>query len=476
MAVTPTTKPTKPTRPVNRIEIRPQPKQEIALASPADILIFGGGAGGGKTWTLLIEALRNTGNGRFGGVIFRRTSPQITNEGGLWDESLNIYPHFGAKPRTSPNHSWNFPAGSRISFAHLQLEKTVLDWQGSQLAFIGFDELTHFTEYQFFYMLSRARSLSGVRPYIRATCNPDADSWVRRFISWWIDDKTGFPIPDRIGRLRYFVRIGSEIYWSTDRAKLREKWPEVLPKSVTFVPALLSDNPKLLEKDPAYKANLHALPLVERERLLNGNWNIRLEAGKFFNRSWFRIADEIPRPIAGERPVDCRFWDFASTAKKLTGNDPDFTAGVLIRSFPKQKRFCVLSVIAFQGDPAEVEKTFKQTARLDADRAKRDGARLKIRWEIEGGSAGKRESYRLTSDLVGFDAKGIKDNRDKLTRAREFAIQAEAGNIDVLNADWTENFLNHLHAQPDHDHDDQLDGASGAFNSLVRDRSGAFSH
>lgn len=475
MAEKPKAKVTAKARP-ERFEVRPQPKQEIALASPADLLIFGGGAGGGKTWTLLVEALRNTNNAKFGGVIFRRTSPQITNEGGLWDESRTIYPHFGAKPRTSPNHAWHFPTGSRLSFGHLQLEKTVLDWQGAQIAFLGFDELTHFTEYQFFYMLSRLRSLSGVRPYVRATCNPDADSWVRKFISWWIDEATGLPIEERIGKLRYFVRIGSEIHWSSNPADLRLQWPDIPAKSVTFVPALVGDNPKLLDKDPSYLANLHALPLVERERLLCGNWNVRLEAGKFFNRGWFRLVDEAPRPLAGERPVDCRFWDFAATAKELTGNDPDFTAGVLIRHYPKQKRFCVLSVIAFQGDPAEVEKTFKQTARLDADRAKRDGARLKIRWEIEGGSAGKRESYRLTSELTGFDAKGIKDNRDKLTRAREFAIQAEAGNFDVLSGDWTENFLNHLHSQPDAKHDDQLDGASGAFNSLARDKTSAFSH
>jgi predicted phage terminase large subunit-like protein len=68
--------------------------------------------------------------------------------------------------------------------------------------------------------------------------------------------------------------------------------------------------------------------------------------------------------------------------------------------------------------------------------------------------------------LIGYDAKGVVDKRDKLTRAKAFAVQSEAGNVKVLARDWTENFLNHLHGQPDLDHDDIMDGSSGAFNVL----------
>src|SRR6516225_5233687 len=63
-------------------------------------------------------------------------------------------------------------------------------------------------------MVSRNRSTCGVRPYIRATCNPDADSWVAEFISWWIDPVSGRPIPERAGVLRYFVRIAEKIVWA----------------------------------------------------------------------------------------------------------------------------------------------------------------------------------------------------------------------------------------------------------------------
>ena len=187
--------------------IQPQDGYQMqALSSSADIVIGGGAAGVGKTFTLLLDPLRHIHIKDFGGVIFRRTSPQIKAQGGLWDTSLSLYSLIpGAEPKET-NSSWSFSNISKLKFNHLEYEKNVFDWQGSQIPFIGFDELTHFSENMFFYLLSRNRSVCGVRPYVRATCNPDPDSWVSDFISWWIDKETGFPIPERSGVLRYFIK------------------------------------------------------------------------------------------------------------------------------------------------------------------------------------------------------------------------------------------------------------------------------
>lgn len=256
------------------ITIRPhQGPQEQFLSSCADIVIYGGAAGSGKTWGLLLEPLRHINNGDFSAVILRKTFPQIRNEGGLWDESDGLYPRLGAEP-TLTRLEWSFPSGMSVRFAHLDHEKDVYNWQGAQIPLVGFDELTHFSERQFFYMLSRNRSVCGVAPYVRATCNPDADSWVAELIDWWIDDDTGLPIVDRSGAVRWFVRDGGMIRWGDSESEMLERYPELDAKSLTFIPALLEDNPTLCEADPGYKANLLALPTVDRLRLLNGNWKV----------------------------------------------------------------------------------------------------------------------------------------------------------------------------------------------------------
>ena len=120
------------------------------LRTPADICIYGGAAGGGKTVGLILELLRYvTQVPGFTAVFFRRTTPEITNPGGLWDESLNFYPRFGGIPHHR-THEWRWPRGGKIKFSHLQLDRTVYHWQGAQIALICFDELTHFTAHQFY--------------------------------------------------------------------------------------------------------------------------------------------------------------------------------------------------------------------------------------------------------------------------------------------------------------------------------------
>lgn len=286
-------------------EIRPQEGfQEDFLASPADITIGGGAAGAGKTYVLLMEAMRNISVDGYGGVIFRRTTPQITNEGGLWDTARDLYPHVGGKPNVA-SLTWKFPDAnnakyilSKIKFSHLEYDDTVLSYQGTQIPFIGFDELTHFTKRQFFYLLSRNRSLCGVRPYVRATCNPDPDSWVAELINWWINPTTGYPIPERSGVLRYFIRDKNALVWGDTPEEVIKRCPHVfdnpqfkdidpndLIKSITFIPGDIYGNKELLSKNPAYLGNLLSQDEQEQMRLLKGNWKVRQDGTSLFNYS-----------------------------------------------------------------------------------------------------------------------------------------------------------------------------------------------
>ena len=178
----------KKVEPNKPIIIRPQKgKQEMFLRSPADICIYGGAAGGGKTFALLLECLRHVDKKHFEAVIFRQSRPQIMSAGGLYATSQEIYPYLGATSVLTPDVQWRFPSGAKVTFAHMFYEKEKYNWQGSQIPLLMFDELVHFTESQFFYMFSRNRSTCGVTPYIRASCNPDGESWVARFLDWWID-------------------------------------------------------------------------------------------------------------------------------------------------------------------------------------------------------------------------------------------------------------------------------------------------
>ena len=393
-------------------------------------------------------------------MAFRRTSPQIRNQGGLWDESAKLYPLLGATPHESVLE-WDFPGGARLKMAHLQHESNKYDWQGSQVPLILWDELTHFSETQFFYMLTRNRSTCGVRPYTRATTNPDADSWVAKLIAWWINQETGYAIAERSGVVRWFVRVNEELVWADTAEELLARFPKMRPKSLTFIPANLDDNKILLEKDPGYLANLMAQPLVERERLLGGNWKIRPTAGRIFNRGWFETVQAVP---AGG--VECRFWDFSGTAKELAKDDPDYTAGVRIRAVNGE--YYVTDCIAAQAGPAEVERLFINTTKQDAEAAKAAGAAFRVRWEVEPGSAGKREALRLIQLLAGFDARGVPSQGDKFARSKPFAVQCEAGNVKLLAGAWNEAWLSHMHNQPEIAHDDIMDASGGSFNDLVQ--------
>mgnify|MGYP000941347381 CR=1 FL=1 len=439
--------------------IRPQHGPQTAfLASKADIAIYGGAAGGGKTFGLLMEPVRHIHVPGFGGVIFRRNLVQVRNEGGLWDESEKLYPLLNATPKIAPDLSWTFPAGTSLSFGHLEHDKTVLNWQGAQIPFIGFDELTHFSAKQFWYMLSRNRSMCGVRPYVRATCNPDADSWVAEFISWWIDQTTGFAIPERAGVLRWFVRIGDSIIWADSPEDLAHHvnpidGNPIPPKSVTFIPAKLSDNAMLMAADPGYLANLMALPTVERERLLGGNWKIRPAAGLLFQRGWCEIVDACP-------PVKrwMRGWDLAAT-KKIEGNDPDGTAGTKIGELVGGG-YIVAHHVKDWLSPNGVETLIKNTATADT----RD---VYVSLPQDPGQAGKSQITNLTKMLVGYSVRSSPESGDKITRFSPFSAQAEAGNVLVLRGPWNDGWFTALEGFPEAEHDDDADSTSRAFNALI---------
>jgi predicted phage terminase large subunit-like protein len=445
-----------------RATISPQPgPQTEFLRTPADICIYGGAAGGGKTVGLILEPLRYVSRvPGFTAVFFRRTTPQVTNPGGLWDESLNFYPRFGGIPHHR-GHEWRWPRAGKIKFSHLQLDTTVYDWQGAQITLICFDELTHFTAHQFYYMVSRNRSTCGVRPYIRATCNPDADSWVAEFLAWWIDQETGLPFPDRAGVLRYFIRVSEKIIWADCPEELpqpQDPPPGVDPPrpiSVTFIPAKVSDNPALLRVNPEYPAWLLSMPLLERERLLSGNWKIRPAAGLYFKREWCAIADQASADLD-----IVRYWDLAAT-EKTELNDPDWTVGIKLGR-DRNGGYWLLDVVRARANPGDVERLLLNTAT-------QDGKRVRIGFGQDPGQAGKSQALHLVRALSGFTVQPAAESGDKRTRFGPFSSQCRVANVKILRGLWNEDLFRVLEGFPDLAHDDEVDACSGALEMLNPD-------
>ncbi len=255
--------------PATAWRLSPWPKQWEMIDCEADIVVFGGAAGGGKSDALLMEPICRGLHEipGFNAVIFRRTSKQVRESGGLWDKACNIYPNVGGVAHVG-DLEFRFPSGAKIAFRHVEHEQDKHNYAGSEICYLGFDELYHFTESQFLFLTSRNRSTCGVRPYIRATTNPDP-GWLRGFLAPWVHDE--WPGERFLsGEIHWMVREKGEVRFVEEGT--------AFSKSITFIAARLEDNPTLNE-DPNqdYRTTLLALPPVEQQRLLYGNWNVREE-------------------------------------------------------------------------------------------------------------------------------------------------------------------------------------------------------
>ncbi len=386
------------------------------------------------------------------------------NSGSLWDASYKIYNYYPAAiPVKTPRPSWKFPSGATIMFAQLEYENTIYEFQGTEICLIEFDELTHFTEKQFWYMLSRNRSTCGIRPYIRASTNPDPDSFVAKLIQWWWNPDTGYAIPERSGVIRYFARMEEQILWGDTKEDVLEQGAEEADiLSFTFIASSLKDNQVLMETNPQYLSNLKALPFVDRERLLKGNWKIRPAAGLLFRRIKVNLLEQLPTDVI----VWARGWDLAATSEDEKG-DPAYTAGVLIGK-RKNGRYVIADVINRRLSSAEVRELIRITC--IADKAKY--GRVVTRLPQDPGQAGKAQAESFLKFLSGFPVKIVPESGDKVTRAEPLSAQwlglegMDKGNVDVLIADWNEMYLNQLESFPEGKFKDMVDASSSAFHEI----------
>ena len=302
-------------------------KQEMILNSQARVLFSGGSAGSGKSFLLLLSVLKYIDCPHWRCVIFRRTMPEIKDPGGLFDEAIELYSALPTKfrPKWSlQDLKFTFPSGAIVKLAGMEYDKDRMRWHGSQITAVFWDELCTFSDIQYWYLMSRLRSKSKYPTMVRATMNPDPDSFVLDMISWWIDQDTGFAREERAGVIRYYIRVSGDIKWGSTAKELKARYgQDKRPVSFSFIPATIFDNPVVLKNNPEYLADLESLRRVDRDKLLLGNWFAREEASGYFKRD-----DLIKAQVVPTNAVCCRAWDKAGSEPSEKNRYPDYTVSI----------------------------------------------------------------------------------------------------------------------------------------------------
>ena len=213
------------------------------LAAPETDVLYGGAAGGGKSYAMLVDPLRFAHRAAHRALILRRSMPELRE---LIDKSRELYPQAfpGCKFR-EVEKIWTFPSGAKLEFGFLERDADVYRYQGQAYSWIGFDEITHLnTEFSWNYLASRLRTTDPeITPYMRCTANPGGAgaTWVKKRYVNPSEPNESFTGQDGLTR--------------------------------KFIPARLEDNP-YLATDGRYEQMLKALPEVQRRQLLEGNWDI----------------------------------------------------------------------------------------------------------------------------------------------------------------------------------------------------------
>ena len=356
----------------------------------------------------------------YSALLFRRTFADLILPGALMDRTRDWLAGTDAKWNDREKR-WTFPSSATLTFGYLDSENDRYRYQGAEVQFVGFDELTQFRERDYRYLFSRLRRLEGSQVPIRmrSASNPGG--------------------------------IGHE--WV--RSRFVDSGPERL-----FVPARIDDNPSLDREE--YENTLSELDPITRRQLLDGDWTARAE-GSLFKREWFTFCDTIEHKPASV----VRYWDLASTEPSET-TDPDYTVGARI-SRSDDGTFTIEDIRRDRLRPAGVEALVRSTAEMD-------GPEVAIRIEQEPGASGKSQVDHYIRMLAGYSVKGDRPTGDKRTRAAPVSAQAEAGNVRIVRAAWNAPLLDEMEAfdgDPKNKiHDDQVDAVSGGLKSITLERRG----
>ena len=279
-----------------------------------------------KSFSALMEPLKDIRNSDFHGLILRKEKNDLDS---LISDSYKVYSQFGIYNKSQNDMTWNFQNGGWLKFSYYAgaYQDFKNRFQGRQYAYIAIDEGTQIEYKKFKYLLTNNRNASHIRNRFWITCNPDPESWVRKFIDWWVDEE-GYIIPERDCQIRYCFMDGDtpdSIFWGNTREEVYEQCSELIDslwkdsyeelgytkldmfiKSVTFIRADVSENIKLISTDASYIANLAQQDEEQRMRDLEANWNwkavgddmVKIEDLEGIFNNTIQLGDEIHRASA----------------------------------------------------------------------------------------------------------------------------------------------------------------------------------
>jgi predicted phage terminase large subunit-like protein len=444
----------------------PHPVQQAFLTLRHREVLFGGAAGGGKSDALLMAALQYVDVPGYSALLLRRTWQDLVKPNAIMDRTRQWLESTNAVPRDG-GREWRFPSGARITFGYLQYDKDKYQYQSAEYQFIGFDELTQFEQGPYEYLFSRLRrpalpcmvcktplrrrnpkgpkNAPGKRWYhVNEVACTNAIPDPKVLHQYGPAKQDGITLMDVPLRMRSATNPGGIGHvWVRDHFINKDTKSD----KALFIPSLLRDNPALDRTE--YEESLSHLTAVDRERLLNGDWDV-IEEGAMFQRHWFKHADDFPR-----KAKVVRYWDLASVE-----GGGDWTVGALV-SLTEDGQWFIEDIVRGQWSPLQVERVIKQTAL-------QDGRNIPVRMEQEPGSSGVNtiDHYRRNV-LIGFDFDGDRPTGGKSERARPLASAAEAGNVYIVKGQWHPVFLDEISLFPNVPHDDQVDAVSGAVGFLA---------
>lgn len=375
----------------------------------------GGACGGGKTVVLLLAALQYCDEPNYNALILRRTYPDLSKPKAIMDLAkmcLSDIAYWAGQDKR-----FVFESGAQLTFGHCEHDIDMYKYQSAEFNYIGFDEVTDFTEDIYKFLFSRLRRAKGskIPLRMRSASNP----------------------------------VGPGVAW----VKKRFVDPETRGDRI-FIPSRLRDNPFLDEEE--YIKSLSEMDPVTRMQLLDGRWDVRPGERKY-RKEWFKFINRSELNNIGHFKL-VRYWDLAASNDKKVQKKGSWTVGVLMGK-DEDGVVYIIDVVRKKLTPRNVQRLVRSTAQ-------KDPLNTFIVMEQEPGSSGSALIDHYSTILSAYPFEGDKVDQNKEVRDMPFSSACERGNIVLIDSKWNRDFIDELEAIPEGDDKDQRDAAAGAYKKL----------